>query len=772
MAAGRRRRNSSSVHKSNQNSGSGGAQTQVDSKEEEKILSNQPEQNTVDDVENAPGPSAIAESLSNEPHNTPLPPGGDLEEDDPFAYDSDLETLSSVSSHLSISSSNISTLDQALELNSAADPEEQEGDDNQYNETSIPQTSPYEGGLDATEKNKDASDDAQSVASDIQAKSRSASKRSTPSSSLTSDNEEESDQQDTKHSAAFRSSKASSLQPNKRARYQYVTDETELSSQDQEDVDSNSQASDSGEDSHETNGDAARTSTSTTNTKIASPSSGHEKRKANADDVVVVIAASDADKEGSDNQDSTPPLAEDANDVADDTENNGDDGSQDEDTGVSEARRSTALAELTGIEIAFAQLRERLYAERLQQVQVEEEYLLAGRHTEYERHVSEITSAYKEQAERLKFEHQEWLKQRQHLHETQLRSTNYTFLVRRQELRSRMLSAQRKRMWRLRDMRVQEDRRSASKAMAASHLSTYLPLPIDEDVALIAQQTNSNIQQLRWARRAASNAQRCMVHGRKQRLAAPGLDPAEMDADYTAMNLPVYPREQKGGFRRVFVPPFLLEAEAARTAASANKKRKPRQPKKRRAADNDDMGGGASKGSNPSINGHNRVGKERTTAAASTASKGQNAGGRRPQSIELVSKPEMAATATKQGATPRTGPAGGLHQQQKSRVSGAARQLLAPLQQQQQQQTAVNAQRGSPNSSAALPRSFVAQPAAMPTAHPLSNPAMNENSGSAAATISAAAATGETKPSNGGKGRGSVDMRVPAGSSNPLGLKV
>ncbi|KAJ2513300.1 hypothetical protein GGI11_004456 [Coemansia sp. RSA 2049] len=771
MAAGRRRRNSSSVHKSNQDSGSGGAQTQVDSKEEEKILSNQPEQNTVVDVENAPGSSTPAEPLSNKPHNIPPPPGGDLEEDDPFAYDSDLETLSSVSSHLSISSSNISTLDQALELNSAADPEEQEDDDNQYDETSISQTSPYEGDLDATEKNKDASDDAQSVANVSQAKSRSASKRSTPSSSLTSDNEEESDQQDTKHSAVFRSSKASSLQPNKRARYQYVTDETEFSSQDQEDVDSNSQASDFGEDSHETNGDATRTSTSTANTKIASPSSGHEKRKANADDDVVVVA-SGADKEGPDNQDLTPPLAEDANDVADDTENNGGDGSQDEDTGISEARRSTALAELTGIEIAFAQLRERLYAERLQQVQVEEEYLLAGRHIEYERHVSEITSAYKEQAERLKFEHQEWLKQRQHLHETQLRSTNYTFLVRRQELRSRMLSAQRKRMWRLRDMRVQEDRRSASKAMAASHLSTYLPLPIDEDVALIAQQTNSNIQQLRWARRAASNAQRCMVHGRKQRLAAPGLDPAEMDADYTAMNLPVYPREQKGGFRRVFVPPFLLEAEAARAAVSANKKRKPRQPKKRRAADNDDMGGGASKGSNPSINGHNRVGKERTTAAASTASKGQNAGGRRPQSIELVSKPEMAAAAAaKQGATPRTGPTGGLHQQQKSRVGGAARQLLTPLQQ-QQQQTAVNAQRGSPNSSAALPRSFVAQPAAMPTAHPLSNPAMNENSGSAAATISAAAATGETKPSNGSKGRGSVDMRVPAGSSNPLGLKV
>ncbi|KAJ2768425.1 hypothetical protein IWQ57_003537, partial [Coemansia nantahalensis] len=82
---------------------------------------------------------------------------------------------------------------------------------------------------------------------------------------------------------------------------------------------------------------------------------------------------------------------------------------------------------------------------------------------------------------------------------------------------------------------------------------------------------------------------RCLVHSRKQQLAAPGLDPAEMDADYRAMSLAVYPRTPKAGPRRVFVPPLVPESgSAAAAAAVAGKKRKPRQPrqpKKRLAVD-------------------------------------------------------------------------------------------------------------------------------------------------------------------------------------------
>ncbi|KAJ2383404.1 hypothetical protein GGI23_007148, partial [Coemansia sp. RSA 2559] len=377
---------------------------------------------------------------------------------------------------------------------------------------------------------------------------------------------------------------------------------------------------------------------------------------------------------------------------------------------------------------------------------IEEDYLLAGRHAEYERNASDITNAYNKQMERLQYEQQEWLKQRQRLHQTLLKSTNYTFLVRRQELRTRMLNAQRMRMWRMRDARVQEDMRFVEKRMASAQMGSYNPLPIDEDVALIAQQTNSNMQQLRWARRAAANAQRCLVHGRKQRLAAPGLDPAEMDADYLAMKLPVHPRKQKGGFRHIYVPPFILDSDVARAAAGTSKKRKPRQPKKKQrvVVDNDAKAGGGGAG----INGH-LAGKEREAAAGNkgqaTATAAAGGGGGKPQA--MASKPMMARAA---------------NNIQQPRANGVGKQVLAPpLQQQQQQQQAAGNTNRSP--SVSLLRASSAQPAS--SSHPsnTTTASMSENSGTAA---------GEAK-AGGSKGRGgSVDMRVPAGSNNPLGLKV
>ncbi|KAJ1667851.1 hypothetical protein EV178_001048 [Coemansia sp. RSA 1646] len=742
MAAGRRRRNSSSVNKASQGTGSGGLQLQADPKEEAEPVSNSVEENSALNVGDVSGPSPVFSPLATENQNPP--PVDDLE-DDPFAYDSDLETLSSVSSHMSMSSSSSSALGRALGLTSAADPEEQE-DDKQSVEASSLRDYPYDKESVAT--NNDETSENEPPMADGQSKSRGSSKRNTPSSSVPSDNEEDGDQEGSEKLESHRSSNIYSDQSNKRIRRQRGADKTEHAFLGQ-DLESNSQAPNSDTNSPETDDDEAQSGASATQDKHMPD---HQIEESNA------VA-----EEGSENQDGQSHSAEDANDRND---------SQNEDADDNEARRSAAFAELTSIEIEFAQLRERLYTERLQQVQIEEDYLLAGRHAEYERHARDITSAYTEQMERLQYEQQEWLKQRLHLHQTMLKSTNYTFLVRRQELRTRMLNAQRRRMWRLRDMRVQEDRRFAEKTMATAHLGSHNPLPIDEDVALIAQQTNSNIQQLRWARRAATNAQRCLVHGRKQRLAVPGLDPAEMDADYMAMNLPVHPREQKSGFRHIYVPPFILEAEAARAAAGANKKRKPRQPrqpKKKRAVDKDGSDGMPGNGG-ASINGH-KAGKEKG------AGKGQAAGGRKPHAMALAARPE-AGIAAKPVA--RAGSTGGTQQQQQqARANGAGKQMLAPLQQQQVaagniHRSPSNGGGGGGGGGGSLLRASTAQPATMQTSHPANTTAVSENSGTAtaAATATATAVTGEAKAgSNKGRG-GSVDMRVPAGSSNPLGLKV
>ncbi|KAJ2455599.1 hypothetical protein EV183_000698 [Coemansia sp. RSA 2336] len=242
----------------------------------------------------------------------------------------------------------------------------------------------------------------------------------------------------------------------------------------------------------------------------------------------------------------------------------------DSDEIADEARRSEALTELTSIEIEFAQLRERLYCERMQQVQIEQDYLLSGRHAEYEKSVSELSRGYSEQLERLQFAHKAWLEQREHLHSMWMRTVNYTLLVRRQELRRRLISAQQRRLWRLRDLRVLEDRRHSEKPS------------VDEDLALIAQ--SDMRQQIKQARLLAVTAQRCMVHSRKRPLAVSAIDESDMDADYRAMSLPVYPREPKPGFRRIYVPPPIAEPLVP---GKKRKPRQPRQPKKKPDLDKD-----------------------------------------------------------------------------------------------------------------------------------------------------------------------------------------
>lgn len=254
---------------------------------------------------------------------------------------------------------------------------------------------------------------------------------------------------------------------------------------------------------------------------------------------------------------------------------------EDEDVVANEARRTEALLELTNIEIEFAKLRERLYCERLQQVQIEEQYLVSGHHPEYERHVEELTASHNAQMERMQYAHNLWLKQRQRQHETWQKTLDHTYLVKRQELRSQLLEAQRKRMWRLRDARVQEDQRRQAENSSAMRISYITNGSIvGDDLAAIAQQHQANIEHVKRVKRAATTTQRCMVHRRKQRLCPPGIDPKEMDEDYQGLGIPVQRREPTTGFRNIYVPPLLPEGEPAMVGSTTNeKKRKARQPK-------------------------------------------------------------------------------------------------------------------------------------------------------------------------------------------------
>ncbi|KAJ1887401.1 hypothetical protein LPJ66_009141, partial [Kickxella alabastrina] len=365
-------------------------------------------------------------------------------------------------------------------------------------------------------------------------------------------------------------------------------------------------------------------------------------------------------------------------------------------------------------------------------------------------------------------------------------TVNYTFLFQRQQLRSRMADAQQRRLWRLRDMRVQDNRRYGDKASARFGASAY---SVDEDVALITHQA-SNIQQIKRTRRSAQTAQKCLVHMRKQRLAVSGLAPEEMDADYAAMQLPVFPREHAGGFRRLFVPSTAPEPGAA--AGKKRKARQPRQPKKKQALD---AGNGTPKGGA----GPAAPKPAATAAAAATA--------------VLAKQPPSAVKAAADGSQRVIKQAAGNQQKALGRVNGQQQQqqsasysnnrplppLPLALKQQQQQQQPSQWQQQQP---AALPvnnyrpiLSSLAQPqstasASAPATAAVVAPRKGEqqqgtnhvppaNGASAVVAVAAASpAAGGTGAAgeSGGKGeaangRGSVDMHVPPGSSGPLGLK-
>ncbi|KAJ1886669.1 hypothetical protein LPJ66_009518, partial [Kickxella alabastrina] len=364
-------------------------------------------------------------------------------------------------------------------------------------------------------------------------------------------------------------------------------------------------------------------------------------------------------------------------------------------------------------------------------------------------------------------------------------TVNYTFLFQRQQLRSRMADAQQRRLWRLRDMRVQDDRRYGDKASARFGASAY---SVDEDVALITQQA-SNIQQIKRTRRSAQTAQKCLVHMRKQRLAVSGLAPEEMDADYAAMQLPVFPREHAGGFRRLFVP-----STAPGPGAVAGKKRKarqPRQPKKKQALD---AGNGTPKGG---------AGPATPKPAATAAATATAVLAKQPPSV-VKAAVDGSQRVIKQAAGNQQKALGRINSQQQQHQEQSAphpnnrplppaplalkQQQQQPSQWQQQQLAALPVNNYRPIlSSLAQPQSTASAPATAAVVAPRkgeqqqqgTNHVTPANGASAAVAVAAAnpaaGGTGAVGESGGkgetANGRGSVDMHVPPGSSGPLGLK-
>ncbi|KAJ2493619.1 hypothetical protein IWW37_000485 [Coemansia sp. RSA 2050] len=649
--------------------------------------------------------------------------------DDPFAYDSDLETLSSVSSHSSMSSSNGSVLDLALDqenevdqqqvdCSGAEDDEEemasvqgdvdQDTDDEESGdaeEPSAPNGDRYCAIADTNNNDEElalekAESDSEGSSSD-KTEARYLSKPGMLSVSASA----------VMLARPRRASSASSKRQSKYAAYRLANGE-------------DGDIEDEGADASDSQGQCSALDTPETCESGVAKGIGSRSSKRKR--------PSDGDADSEDN--SVPQSGADASNICElgDEEEEVTQGDMDggEDGVANEARRSEALVELTGIEVAFARLRERLYSERLQQVQIEEEYLVAGQHMEYVRHIEDISASYVEQIERLQAAHEVWLAHRQKMHEAWLGTVKYTYLAQRQELRSRLMAAQRKRMWRLRDARVQEDRRRAERASA---LRVNGSAAIDDDLALIAQQQQaSNMRLLMRERRAATTAQKCMVHMRQQRLAVPGFDTDEMDADYLAMNLPVYAREQKdGSFRRLYVP-AMLTAEADAAAGKKRKPRQPRQPKKRKLDE----------GSMPPFpDGEPKVNGEAV--------------------VRPVAAPKSVAVPIVHVAKAASGNTGVTSKQAAAHVAPAAPTAAAAM-----------AARSGPMVSGAghVARKAVARPPplTLPSPHNL------HGAGRIQATTQpvVVVAAGGSASSDDAGARGSVDLHVPTGNGGPLGLRV
>ncbi|KAJ2796398.1 hypothetical protein H4R20_005542 [Coemansia guatemalensis] len=645
--------------------------------------------------------------------------------DDPFAYDSELDTLSTVSSRSSISSSNGSLLEQALGISTDGDLH--------------PRQSSSEVG-DGTPRAGSVPDGHTAVADQQSHESADMPIHNEDMVGSSNDNTPGSD----KDSLATSTVKSGDGRKRRAAKSEGSTATSRSKG-------ARSRRSSSGVKKETTRRNTRRQDNASDNSAVHSNDSDNVESAQQAAPISSTISESDepADSYVGDAAETTV-AAEDieaAQSKGGDTAKRSSKGSgveddEDEDAAADETRRSAALAELTSIEIEFAQLRERLYCERLQQVQIEEDYLLSGQHAEYERCVEELSHNHAQQLEKLRFAHEAWLEQREQVHRTWIRTLNYTSLVQRQELRRRMISSQQRRIWRLRDKRIQEDQRYADRVSTRHGAGA-----VDEDIALIAQQSSESLLQHRHARRVARTSQRCMVHSRKQRLAVPGLDPAEMDADYAAMDLPVFPREPQAKFRRIFVPP--LATEPNQTAGKKRKPRQPRQPRKKPALEKGRSAGGGDTGAMAGA----------ATAAAHDTS--------RP-ALSAVSPSAADASPLANNIPARQAASPGFGQARTSRMNGQHSAATSPARiLQALPPVAENVPPPPPPTTlsknaqrSASPPSIASATTVVASASVVSSSEKNQGS------------NGTSSSSSERNARGSVDIHVPSSNSGALGLKV
>ncbi|KAJ2893513.1 hypothetical protein IWW38_002840 [Coemansia aciculifera] len=674
--------------------------------------------------------------------------------DDPFAYDSDLETLSSVSSHSSISSSSSSALDLALDQADAMDQQQQlHADCSVEDDGDVEMTSAQEGGDQDTGDENEESGDAEDLGAHGNERYKATAGKSNnedeTSEKAESDSEQSGDEEaearylskpgiisasaSTAALARSRGASSTSLKrQNKYAAYRLANGE-------------DGDVEDEGADASDSQGRCSALDTPDTceSGAVKSAGSRSSKRKRPSE--------TDADSEDNDVSQSG---------VGDGEEEEVAQGEMEagEDSVANEARRSEALVELTGIEIEFAKLRERLYSERLQQVQIEEEHLVAGQHIEYERHIEDISASFAEQMERLQAAHEVWLAHRQKMHEAWQSSVTYTYLTQRQELRSRLLAAQKKRIWRLRDTRVQDNRRRAERASALRMNGSGI---VDELTLIAQQQQATSIRLLKRERRAATTAQKCLVHMRQHRLAVSGLDADEMDADYLAMNLPVYAREQKdGAFRRLYVPaPQTTEVEPS--AGKKRKPRQPRQPKKRKLED----GAGPPPSNEAATKGN---AKPATTQPAAVSKSAVVPSAQEPKAASangaVTAKQATGAVPATTAATTAVRP--GLQMMGSGQPRGGATGHAT--------RPGAKAVGRPPPLNLPVPHGLHGgtgrvQPAALGAS---SRPAVGGGPVVVSTAQPVVAAAGESASSDDTGTRSSVDMHVPTGNGGPLGLRV
>ncbi|KAJ1679111.1 hypothetical protein EV182_002707, partial [Spiromyces aspiralis] len=139
-----------------------------------------------------------------------------------------------------------------------------------------------------------------------------------------------------------------------------------------------------------------------------------------------------------------------------------------------EAKRQEAFKELTQIEIDFAHLRERLFCERLSQLDRERYLLFNSQHPEYQNQIDEITKAHNKRVEKVKLLYSLRVEQRKYAYQFQINSIKYNYSVQRQAARYNMLKEQMDQLHKLKEThRRLENEKNGTTSLASAHSSRF-----------------------------------------------------------------------------------------------------------------------------------------------------------------------------------------------------------------------------------------------------------------------------------------------------------